>query len=70
MKACNECLETFKWDDDVVNVGEHYFHSQCVELVPSEHVAFVNDEYIGVVEYEDTACFILNTEDYEEDDSE
>lgn len=71
MKKCEECLKTFKWSDDVVNVGDSYFHKQCVELVPSGYVAFVNDEYIGEVEYEDMACLILNSDDYlEEGESE
>lgn len=69
MTKCTECLDVFKWDDDVVSVGDSYFHKQCVELVPSGHVAYVNDEYIGEVEYEDMACFILDTEDYLEDES-
>ena len=70
MKKCDECLETFKWDDDVVNVDDNYFHKSCVEIVPIGYVAYVNGEHIGEVEYEDMACFILDTDDYEEDDSE
>ncbi len=67
MKRCEECYQTFKWDEDVVNVNDDYYHKNCVEMVPVEHVAYVNGEYIGVVEYEDMACFILDTDDYLED---
>lgn len=69
MKTCDECVETFKWDDDVVIVGDRYFHKKCVEMVPSGYVAYVNDEYIGEVEHEDMACLILDTDDYQEDES-
>lgn len=70
MKTCNECLEVFKWDDDVVNVEDIYFHKDCVELVPSGYVAFANDEFIGEVEYEDSAFQVLNEGDYLEDENE
>jgi hypothetical protein len=69
MTKCTECLDVFKWDDDVVNVGYVYFHKKCVELVPSGYVAYVNDEYIGEVEHEDMACLVLDTDDYQEDES-
>lgn len=64
MKRCDECVEVFKWDDDVVNIGDRCFHRDCVELVPSSYVAFVNGEFIGEVEYEDSAYLILNDGDY------
>lgn len=64
MMRCEECLENFRWNDDVVNTGDSYFHEKCVELVPSGYVVYVNDEYVGEVEYEDMACLILNEEDY------
>ena len=64
MKKCDECTEVFKWDDDVVNVDGRYLHKKCVELVPNGYVAYVNDEYIGEVEYEDSAFLILNDGDY------
>jgi len=70
MTKCAECVQPFKWDDDVVNVDDRYFHKKCVELVPSGYVAYVNDEYIGEVEYEDMACFILDTDAYEEDEND
>lgn len=68
MKKCEECYQTFKWDDDVVSVNEYYYHKDCVEMVPSGYVAFVNDEFLGEVEYEDMACFVLDTDDYLESD--
>lgn len=68
MKRCEECHETFRWDDDVVNVDDRYYHKECVQLFPSEYVVYVNDDYIGVVEYEDMACCILDSDDYLEDE--
>lgn len=67
MKKCEECYETFKWDDDVVSVNEEYYHARCVELVPTGYVAYVGDEFIGWVEYEDMACLVLDIDDYEGD---
>lgn len=69
MIRCEECYETFKWDDDVVSVNDDYYHKKCVEMVPSEYVIYVNGEYVGEVEYEDMACFILDTDDYSDGDS-
>lgn len=67
MKKCDKCVEVFKWDDDVANVDDRYFHKECVELVPSSYVAFANDEFIGEVEYEDSAFLALNDGDYLEE---
>lgn len=64
MRKCDECVEVFKWDDDIVNVDDRYFHKDCVELIPMGYIAFVDDDPIGEVEYEDMACFILNDGDY------
>lgn len=64
MKKCDECLEVFMWDDEVVNVGDRYWHRGCVELIPINYGAYVGDEYIGTVDYEDLAFSILNEGDY------
>lgn len=68
MKKCNECLETFNWDDHVVNVEDQYFHKECVTLYPMGYIAFANEQPIGEVEYDDMACLILNDGDYLESD--
>lgn len=67
MKKCNKCLEVFKWDDVIVNSDDLYFHKECVELYPSSYVVFVDDEFVGEVEYEDDAYFILNKGEYLEE---
>lgn len=68
MTRCEECYETFKWDEDVVSVNDDYYHKQCVELVPIGYAVYVDGEYIGEMEDEDMACFILDTDDYLEDE--
>lgn len=69
MRACDECGQTFKWDDEVVIIDDDtYLHKEHVELVPSEYVAYMNGEYIGNVDYEDAAFMILDTDEYEEDE--
>lgn len=70
MKKCDDCTEVFKWDDDVVDVGGMYFHKACVELVPSAHVAFAGDEFIGEVEDEDLACLFFSKGEYKEEGEE
>jgi len=66
VKKCDECSETFNWNDDVVNVENRYFHRKCVDIVPVGYVAYVDGEFLGEVEYEDMACLILNDGDYVE----
>lgn len=34
-KKCQSCLEKFKWDDEVIEVRDEYYHKDCVTLYPT-----------------------------------
>jgi len=70
MKKCDECLEIFKWNDDVLTVDDRLFHKECVELIPMGYIAMVNDYPVGEVENDDMACFVLDDGEYLESESE
>lgn len=36
-------------------------------MIPTGYVAYIGDHCIGEVDYEDTACFILDTDEYEDE---
>lgn len=52
-KKCESCEEPFKWDDNVVLVGEDLYHEDCVTLYPTGYVAFIGDDFIGETTNED-----------------
>jgi len=67
MKRCPECKETFRWNDDVIHADDNFYHKDCVQMIPTGYVAYIGDHCIGEVDYEDTACFILDTDEYEDE---
>lgn len=67
MTKCDECYQTFNWDDDVVNVDDRYFHKKCVILYPVGYIAFSGEDCIVEVEKEGMACLILGIGNYEEE---
>lgn len=52
-KKCQSCLEEFKWDDEVIEVRDEYYHKDCVTLYPTGYVAFLDEDCLGETENED-----------------
>ncbi len=69
LKKCEACEDHFRWDDDVVEVKEKFYHKNCVELYPTGYFAMLDDEPLGETENEDgqMAFEILENDEYLED---
>ena len=50
---CKYCEESFKWDDEVIQVESDFYHVSCVKLYPTGWVAYCGDEYLGETENDD-----------------
>lgn len=67
---CKACDDKFKWDDDVIIVGNSLYHKDCVTLYPTGFVAFIDDECIGETENEDGQMAYEIIDDLLTDDEE
>lgn len=47
---CASCMESFKWDDDVIQVKDKYYHEKCVTLYPTGFLAFLDGDCLGETE--------------------
>lgn len=73
MAVCKECDENFEWQDDVIQVGDNFYHKDCVEIYPTGYSAFIGDDYLGETENHDgsMACeFFPDLLDEDEEQSE
>lgn len=53
MEKCKACSDYFKWDDEVIEVDDEYYHKDCVTLYPTGYVAFLDDDCLGETENAD-----------------
>ena len=70
MEKCKVCSDYFKWDDEVIEVDDEYYHKDCVTLYPTGYVAFLDDDFLGETENADgtTAYSILEEGKYIDDE--
>lgn len=63
MSKCKACDDSFKWNDDVIDVADNLYHKDCLNLYPTGFVAYLDDEFLGEPENEDgqMACEIIDT---------
>ncbi len=74
MKKCDECHETFEWDDDVISIEDEdrLYHRECVHVFPIAYgVNTISDDWIGETEHEDgvMAFELLQKGEYLESES-
>ena len=71
IRRCEECLEEFNWDDQVVNVEGNLYHDDCIELYSNGFVAFdVSGNFLGETETEGSMAYdVLEEGEYIDDDS-
>lgn len=69
-KCCTACDDPFKWDDDVIIVGDNLYHKDCVTLYPTGFVAYIDDEFLGETENEDGQMAFEIIDDLLTDDEE
>lgn len=69
---CASCMDPFKWDDDVIEVRDEYYHKDCVTLYPTGLVAFLDDSCLGETENDDGSmdCILFDEGQYLDDDEE
>ncbi|RST57650.1 hypothetical protein D5F11_021560 [Siminovitchia terrae] len=69
IKRCEACEDPFRWNDDVIEVNDKFYHKNCVELYPTGYFAMLDDEPLGGTENEDgsMAFEILDQDEYLED---
>ncbi len=53
LEKCKACSDYFKWDDDVIQVDNDYYHKDCVTLYPTGYCAFLYEDYLGETENDD-----------------
>ena len=66
LKYCNACDDPFKWDDEIIQVDNDYYHKGCVTLYPTGYCAFIDDNYLGETENSDgdMAYSLLSENEY------
>ncbi|WEL45971.1 hypothetical protein P0G38_09305 [Enterococcus casseliflavus] len=69
MEKCKACSDYFKWDDEVIEVDDEYYHKDCVTLYPTGYVAFLDYDCLGETENADgtTAYSIFEEGQYIDD---
>ncbi|MGQ4233992.1 hypothetical protein [Enterococcus faecalis] len=72
LEKCKACSDYFKWDDDVIQVDNDYYHKDCVTLYPTGYYAFIGEDCLGVTENDggSLACSLLNEGTYIDLDEE
>lgn len=45
MKTCPVCEKHFSSFEDVVGIGEKYFHEECIEIIPVKYCAYIPGDY-------------------------
>ncbi|HHB0756531.1 hypothetical protein ACPTFN_12935 [Enterococcus faecalis] len=53
LEKCKACSDYFKWDDDVIQVDNDYYHRDCVTLYPTGYCAFLYEDCLGETENDD-----------------
>ncbi|MGJ0916636.1 hypothetical protein ACR77M_13105 [Enterococcus avium] len=45
MKKCPVCEKHFTSFEDIVEIGDKYFHEECIEIMPVKYCAYIPGDY-------------------------